>query len=352
MRNVTKKDEDILSSVISTFIKTGKPVGSKTLSEDLNKKVSSATIRNVMASLEQKGLLTHLHTSGGRVPTDQGIRYYIDYLLQLSELSEKEFTDIKSKYSENLYNVSDIFKKTSKMLSMLSNCAGLVVAPNMKEMFIKQMEFIQISSSQILAIFVGRDGIVENRIIKTEDDFTYSDLEKINNYCNRAFYGLTIRAAISKLNKEIKVVQREYDKLISSALMLSKELFSNLEKRDLFVEGGTTLMKHEFADFDNMAAIIETLEDKKRLIDLFNRIWKSESVNIFIGAESGYSDISKCSVVTSSYKKNGKMLGMLGVIGPMRMDYSKVIPIVDCTAKLVGEFLDGKGVCNDEKRTF
>ena len=343
MRNMDKRSEEVLSSLIASFIDTGRPVGSKTLAGDLQERFSSATIRNVMAGLEKGGFLTNKHTSSGRIPTDKGMRYFVDRLVKIEPLSDKKVSNIKEKYRDSSYSYSNIFKMTSEILSGLSNYAGLVVAPNMSEITIKHMEFISLSHDKILGIFVGRDGSVENRIIKTDEVVKHSDLEKINNYCNRAFYGLTLSEARGKIIKDMREAQQEYDRLINRALTLSQNMLSDIEKSELFVDGGSQLLSNsDFSDLDKATSILDVFEEKKRLVDFFNRTIEGERINIFIGSESGYEAISDCSVVAMPYKKDNKVLGTLGIIGPTRMNYSKVIPIVDCTAKLVGDFLGGE----------
>lgn len=340
MRNLGKRDEEVLSSLVAAFIDTGRPVGSASVAKDLGERFSSATIRNVMAELEGCGLLKHLHTSGGRVPTGSGLRYYVDKLLRVPPVTEKEMRNIEEDYKNASYSLSGIFQKTSRLLSRLSNYAGLVVAPEIDDMVIKHMEFIFLSKNRMLGIFVGCDGLVENRIIKVGGEYNHSELEKINNYCNRAFYGLTLSAAREKVAKDINLVKEEYDRLICRALLLSQMMFFDMEKVRLFVEGGTQLLhNHDFGDSGKAASLVDALEEKKGLINLLNVALESERVNIFIGSESDYSAISGCSVVARSYKKDGNILGTLGVIGPVRMNYAKVVPIVDCTARLIGEFL-------------
>lgn len=345
MRTVSKRAEEILSSLISEFVDSGRPVGSRTLAKRLGSRLSPATIRNVMADLERSGLLAHKHTSSGRVPTDNGVRYFVDKLLEVSSLSDDEILSIKSKYDSSQYSVSDILHSTSGILSELSNYTGLVVAPKMDGVYVKHMEFIPLSNKRILGIFVGRNGLVENRIIKVDRNYNYSELEKINNYCNRAFYGLALTDARDKISKEFETVKEEYDELVSGALLLSQKMFVDLEKTDLFVDGGSQLMNIlEFDDLNKAASLMDLLEEKRRLIDLLNGALESESVNIFIGLESGYGAMVNCSVVSAPYKKDGRVLGTLGIIGPTRMNYAKVIPIVDCTAKLVSDVLNGEDI--------
>lgn len=343
MRNIDERSEEILSSLISAFTNSGRAVGSATIARYLGNRFSSATIRNIMKDLEDVGLLMHRHTSGGRIPTDRGIRYYVDRLLKIEPLSEEKAAGIRLRYSDTSYNISNVFKKTSNILSTLSSYAGLVVAPHMNDIVIKQMEFISLSKGRLLGVFVGRDGQVENRIIRVSDKFTYSDLEKINNYCNRAFYGLTLSEAKEKVARELYIAKMEYDEMISRALLLSQNMLTDMERTELFVEGSSQLLSvPEFFNADKAGAIMDVLEEKRRLIDLLKSAVDSDSVNVFIGAESGYEAMTDCSVVAASYGKDGKVLGTMGVIGPMHMDYSKIIPIVNCTAKLIGNFLEGE----------
>lgn len=340
MADIDKRSEEILSSLIATFSSTFTPVGSSTLARYLGNHYSSATIRNIMNDLEGAGLLTHRHTSGGRIPTEKGIRYYVDKLLKVEQMADDRVEEIRSRYNAEMSSVTSVFKRTSALLSGLSSYAGLVVAPMMKDIVIKQMEFISISKGRVLGIFVGRDGLVENRIIKFEESLTHADIEKINNYCNRTFYGLTLSDAKDKLARELHVAKQEYDKMISRALILSQGLLTDMEKAELFVEGGSQLLSvPEFFDSGKASTLINALDEKRRLIDLLNNALESDTINVFIGSESGYDAVADCSLVSASYGKDGKVLGTLGVIGPKRMDYSKVIPIVDCTARLLSDFL-------------
>lgn len=343
MRDLDQRSEEILRSLILEFIASGRAVGSATVAKRIAKSLSPATVRIVMGELERMGFLLHKHTSGGRIPTDMGFRYYVDKLLNIKPLSEDEIEEIRSRYNEPSYSVSSILKKTSKILSKLSRFAGLVVTPSVDDIVIKQIEFVSISRNRLLGIFVGVDGLVENRIVNIEGALTHSDLEKINNYCNRAFYGLTLAGAISKVEREILAAREEYDGLIAKALQLSQMMFVGLEKIDLVVDGGSQLLSApDFGDSEKAASIIDLLEEKSRLIEILNKAAQSDSVNIFIGVESGFDAVTGCSLVTRSYTKGGRVLGTLGIIGPTRMDYSKVIPIVDCTAKLVSNFLSGE----------
>ena len=343
MKNMDKRSEAVLSELIGSFIATGQAIGSSTIAEKMSNTISSATIRKVMADLENAGFLTHRHTSAGRIPTEKGIRYYVDQLVEVNDISEESLISIKRGYKNISYSVTDVCKETSRILSRLSHYAGLVVAPKLNEIIIKYVEFIPLSDKRVLGIFVGRDGVVENRIIKVEKRYTYSELEKVNNYCNRAFYGLTINEVKTKVAMEIEQANREYKDFLSSALLLSQKMFFDIEDSNIFIDGSSHMVSAP--DFDHegkLSVIMEMLEEKKRLADFLDNIDSGNNVQIFIGSESGLSQMSDCSLIAASYKRCGKMLGTLGVIGPTRMNYSKVIPIVDCTARLIGDILNGE----------
>ena len=267
MRTVDTRGEEILSSLIAEFIQSGRAVGSATLAKRLGNRFSPALIRTVMSDLEKVGLLTHRHTSAGRLPTDEGMRYYVDQLLRVDQFSDEQIGEIKSRYRNTSYNVSGILKRTSEILSRVSNYAGLVVTPMMGEIVVRHMEFIPLSKSKVLGIFVGQDGVVENRMIRLGRDFNHAELEKINNYCNRAFYGLTLSEAALKVETEIEEAQKNLDDLIHHALRLSEKLFLDMQSADLFVDGGSHLLQmSDFSDLDRSNTLMDVLEEKKQLI--------------------------------------------------------------------------------------
>lgn len=348
-----ERDHEILKILISDYIATALPVGSKTISKKHQGRYSAATIRNVMSDLEEIGLVRQPHTSAGRVPTAKGVRYYIDSILKCRELSPEEKSEVCKRYADAAdLSVDEIIGRTSNVLSAISRYVGLVSTSNMDQVVFKQMQFLPLSSRRLLAIFVSQEGFVENKIIEIEEEYTYPDLEKINNYCNSAFLGLTIEDARGKIIRELERMEKDYDRILSRALIFSKEVFESVAGGDVVFDGESHLVgEPEFLSADKLKNLLFMLEEKKQLLRILDKCREADKVNIFIGAEASCGDaagenlsISKTmesvSVVTAPFKKGGHVLGTLGVIGPIRMDYSRVVPVVDFTAKLLEDILN------------
>lgn len=351
IESLSDRDREVLDILISDYIATATPVGSKTISLKHRGRYSSATIRGILADLEAKGLLSKPHTSAGRVPTAKGVRYYVDSILKCRELSREEQEEICNRYrcSADL-GVEEIINRTTKVLSAISHYVGLVGTSHMDQILFKQMQFVSLSRSRLLGIFVSQEGIVQNKIIDVEEDYSYIDLEKINNYCNSAFLGLTLEDARSKVERELEFIEKDYDRLLSKALMFSKEVFDTVINDDLVFDGESHLIDQpEFADSDKLKELLDMLEEKKQLLHILDKCKQGGGIRIFIGAEARRFELQSdsanramgaVSMVTAPFKKDGRILGTLGVIGPMRMQYSKVVPVVDFTAKLIEDLLN------------
>lgn len=340
-----ERDREILKILISDYIATALPVGSKTISKKHQGRYSAATIRNVMADLEEMGLLEQPHTSAGRIPTARGVRYYIDSILKCRELSPEEKGEVCKRYADAAdLSVDEIIGRTSKVLSAISRYVGLVSTSNMDQVVFKQIQFLPLSSRRLLAIFVSQEGFVENKIIEIDEEYTYPDLEKINNYCNGAFLGLTLEDARIKIMREMERMEKDYDRLLSRALIFSREVFAAVAGGNIVFDGESHLVgEPEFLDAEKLKNLLLMLEEKKQLLCILDRCKEADKVNIFIGAETD-GEVSKTmesvSVITAPFKKGGHVLGTLGVIGPIRMDYSRVVPVVDFTAKLLEDILN------------
>lgn len=340
MNGLTPRDVDILSLLISEYVTTATPVGSRTIAKSGNLGLSSATIRNVLAKLEDLGLLTHPHTSAGRIPTSTGLRFYVNSIINKRDLTEEEQNAIERQFGNKPSSIEDVLRRTGKILSLVSNYTGLVVMPRPDEITFKQMEFIPLSPGKVLGIFVSREGFVHNRVIDVGGDYSYPDLEKISNYCNKAYYGCSLEEAILKAANEFEEERTKYDRMISQALLWSKELLNDASQNELLVQGESKFIGiPEFNDTEKLKQVMEALEEKKGILTLLNRVMNSDEICVFIGSEAGVEAVIDCSIVTTPYKKGGKIVGTLGVIGPTRMDYSRVIPTVDFTARLVSDIL-------------
>ena len=228
------------------------------------------------------------------------------------------------------------------MLATVSHYAGLVVTPSAERVIFKQIQFVPLSSNRILGIFVSRDGMVQNRLLEVNENLSYADLERISNYCNSAFMGLTLDDALDKVGRELEAEYVEYDRLVKKAMIFSKEVLDHVPKADLVVDGQFQLLDlPEFSESIEFRKVVKELEEKKKILHILERCQDGEGVKIFIGMNSGDRvELDSISLVGAPYKKDGKIVGTLGVIGPMRMDYSRVVPIVDFTAKVLGDVLE------------
>lgn len=310
---------EILGQVVTDYIGTATAVGSKQISNEISQRLSPATIRNVLKDLEEMGYLKQPHTSAGRVPTEKGLRFYVDTFVERNPLSENEQQEIQQQYALPEKDIRSLMQKTSRVLATLSQCVSLVLTPKLERTVFKHIEFLPLSQGRLLGIFVSQTGNVENRIIEINEELNYRELEKINNYCNASFIGLTLEEAKEKLVKELTNAHLEYDRLLSKALSLSHDFLNTLPPSELVTEG--------------------IINEKEQLLKIMDSCLASPGIRIFIGAESQCSATKDLSLITATYAQGEKLLGTLGVIGPTHMNYSKMISIVDFTAKMVSNLL-------------
>jgi len=339
-QELTERSRHILEAIIDDYIESGEPVGSRAVVRRHNLALSPATIRNVMADLEDLGFLASPHTSAGRIPTEKGYRYYVDCLLQVRDLTrqEKRRIDSQCQFGGDL---DQMLQETGKALSTLSNYAGIVMAPRFTSTVFKQIEFVRLSSGRILVVFVSQSGLVQNKLIEADPSLTQRDLEQISNYLNQTLSGLSISDVRSRITHEMQQEKALYDQLIRRAYELSGAALQGEVEGKVFIEGASSFLDQpEFADLDQMKRLLRAFEQKNTLIELLDRSQQASGVQIFIGSESNLSQIEGCSLVTASYRNVHGTIGTLGVIGPSRMPYSKVIPIVDYTARMISRLLE------------
>lgn len=336
---LSQRSRQILEAIVEDYIATAEPVGSSAVAKRHALSLSSATVRNVMASLEELGLLTSPHTSAGRVPTEKGFRFYVDSLVSLRPISQQEKKEILRRYRESGNNLTDLLRETSRTLSSLSNYTGLVVAPRFTSSLFRHMEFVKLGSHKVLAILVSCNGAVQNRIIETEQEFSNDDLVRMANYLNSILEGLTIDQVRQKILSEMQSEKSRYDQLMGKALNLSQQALPDAGQ-DVFIAGQSRIFDQpEFSDLGRMREIFEAFEEKGRLVELLGRCMQADGVQIFIGAETPLKEMAGMSLITSTYLTGNDTIGLLGVVGPTRMGYSSVIPIVDYTARLVSRLL-------------
>lgn len=340
---ISTRNKQILTSLINEYILTAEPVGSRSLAKKYNINLSSATIRNVMSDLEDMGLLHQPHTSAGRIPTERAMRFYVDSILKVKRLSAPEKNRIRKKYQFSELEASDIIKQTSEVLSVLSHHMSVVSAPKIIGTILKHIEFIKISKNRILVIFVSQSGFVQNRIIEDQDDIPQDELDKHNNYLNETLVGISLEEVSAKIEDEIKKEKIMYDQLLSKALELSKKALGKEFKPELYIEGQVNLLEcPEFSEVEKMKTLLHALEEKNLLVNLLTKARDAEGVQIFIGSEAQLPDMQTLSIITSPYRYGKNVVGALGIIGPTRMNYLKLIPIVEYSAQLVTEFLNVK----------
>lgn len=339
--DLNERGRAILEAIVDDYIASGEPVGSRAVTKRHNLNISPATVRNVMADLEDMGFLISPHTSAGRVPTDKGYRYYVDSLLQIRDLSDLEKQTIESHYQGKKGTVETLLQETGKALSSLSNYAGLVMVPRFTSTVFRHIEFVRLSNGKALVVFVSQTGLVQNKLIDLDEDLQQRDLEQMTNYLNQTLSGMTIQEVREKIAAEMKQEKALYDKLMKKALELSGQALAEDIEGQLFIEGTSSFLElPDFAEVGKMKRLFQAFEQKNRLIELLDKSQQVGGVQIFIGSANRYNQIEGCSLITSSYQNVHGTIGTLGVIGPNRMSYSKVIPIVDYTAKLVSRLLE------------
>jgi heat-inducible transcriptional repressor len=336
-----ERSRKVLEAIILEYIKGGAPVGSRAIAKRYGLDVSPATVRNVMADLEELGLLDQPHTSAGRIPTELGLRVYIDSILKIQQLSLRDRQRIRRSYKGGVSPVERLLKETSKVLSSFSKQAGVVLRPRLSQTVFRRIEFVRLRASMVMTILVSQAGLVHNTVFEIDEDISQEELDKYSRYLNDMLRDLTLDQVKTRLLEEMKNEKVLFDRLLSKALELSKKaLQENIEGSELYIGGRTNLLDNpEFADVERMRHIFEAFEEKSKIIDLLDKSMSSGEVNIFIGSESELLDMENVSFVTSPYTSGGEILGTLGVIGPTRMDYSRIIPLVDYTAKLLSEML-------------
>ena len=339
--SLSERMRRILEVIIEDYILTAEPVGSRTISKKSDLNLSPATIRNIMSDLEELGLLSQPYTSAGRMPTERGLRFYVDSIINVHELSDQEQQEIRSKYLSHLIEGPDLFREMSRILSLSSHYLGIVWTPRMSSVVLRHIEFVKSRRHLVLAILVSTTGLVHNRIVEVEEDFSQSELNHLSDYLNSFLAGLTLYQVREKLLEQMRVAKNAYDRLLEQAVKLGEKAFSYLDDTDVFIEGKTNILNEpEFSNVSRMTDLFRTFEEKATMVKLLDKFLDPKGVQIAIGSESQVQEMETCSVVTSTYSCSGEVLGVLGVIGPRRMNYSRVIPLVGYTAKLLTEILE------------
>jgi heat-inducible transcriptional repressor len=349
------RGQAILSAVIKEHLKTGEPVGSRTLSDRFAHAAgwSSATIRNVMGELEEAGLVEQPHTSAGRIPTDKGYRFYVDHMLGETRLSKTDMAAINSflgvaASGETSVTPDRLMEKTSHLLSALSENVGIVVSPSLADNVLQHIEFMHLADNRILVVLVSAPNIVHHKIIRIEDDLSQAELERTARYLNTEFGGkslVAIRAEILELMREEKAL---YDKLLMNAILLCDRSLEGEEATtgEIYVDGASNILtKPDFTDAERMRELFRTFEEKSRLIKILNECVTRDQpfagdVQVVIGREHIAPSMQACTLITAPYRIGlGEATGALGVVGPMRIEYERMVAVVNYVARLIERML-------------
>jgi heat-inducible transcriptional repressor len=335
----------LFKALVEHFIQDGQPVGSRTLARDTGLDLSPATIRNVMADLEDMGLLESPHTSAGRVPTVKGYRLFVDTLLRVDRPDEAEIRRIARELGQ-ADSVQALMERTSSLISEITRLVGIVMLPRAPQQSWRQIEFISMTDNRVLVILVINEREVQNRIIRTARKYSQSELRQAANFLNSTYAGRDLQSVRSDLLRDLRSMKEHVNEMMQSAIEMAQTVFecgSAEAGGDFVVSGQTNLMEiADLCDLDKLRRLFESFNRKRDILHLLEQSINASGVQIFIGEESGYEVLENCSVVTSPYESEGEILGVLGVIGPTRMNYERVIPIVDVTAKMLGSALNSR----------
>jgi len=347
---LNERSREVFRLIVDAYVETGEPVGSRAIARRLGAKLSPATVRNVMADLEDSGLLFAPHTSAGRLPTDAGLRLFVDGLLEIGNLSAEERESIKGQCAGSSNSLDGLLEEATAALSGLTGCASLVLAPK-TESPLKHIEFVNLSPGRSLVVLVTESGIVENRIIQTPEHLPPSSLVKASNFLSAKLVGRTIPEAYDEIMTELDQARIEIDALTSrvveSGLAVwsgdaNTEAASAAQSGSLIVRGQAHLLEDvsAMADLERIRALFSALETKEEILKLLSLADTAEGVQIFIGADNALFSLAGVSMVCDSFKTtNEQIVGAIGVVGPTRMNYARIIPMVDYTAKLIGQLM-------------
>jgi len=339
------RQAEVLKSVIREHILTGEPIGSKRVARGTRLDLSAASIRHVMAELEERGLLAQPHTSAGRVPTDQAYRLYVDQMIRKPRVGTSQAQEIDRALTRSRGEVADLLGEASRQLSYFSNQVGLVLAPDLERIIVEHLEFVRLDRHRVVAILVGRSGVVHNRILRVAEPLDQADFDRIGRYLSAEFGGQTLTEMRDRLSQRVRQDRATYDRLMVQSLQLAQQALDAGEPEGtIFVEGASNLLDTpEFADVDEARALLKTLEQKKTLIELLSRLLDRRGVQVVIGRENPTTDLSRCSLVTSAYGSGDRVMGTVGIVGPTRMEYDRAIALVEYLAQLLSRLLAAEG---------
>lgn len=347
LATLNERSREIFRQIVESYLATGEPVGSRNLSRILPITLSPASVRNVMSDLEQLGLIFAPHTSAGRLPTELGLRFFVDALMQVGDLNEQDRRSIEAQVAGagTGKSVESVLAEASQMLSGLTRSAGVVLTAK-NNVRLKHIEFVRLEPERALVVLVAEDGQVENRVLNVPAGLPTSSLVEAGNFLNARLRGKTLADLHDEIEKSVVEGQAELDQLTQKVIATGLASWSggNGEDRQLIVRGHANLLEdlHALEDLERVRSLFDALETKRGVIDLLGRAEKADGVRIFIGSENKLFSLSGSSTIVAPYHDSqGRIVGVLGVIGPTRLNYARVIPMVDYTARVVSRLLSG-----------
>lgn len=345
---LSDRAQQLLKLLVENYIRDGQPVGSRALARDTGVKLSPATIRNVMSDLDALGFVTSPHTSAGRIPTDKGYRFFVDTLLKYEPLEEARVVEIQRGMSQHSDDPKALVAAASKTLSMLTQLAGVVTVPRPNHAALSHIEFVPLSDNRVLAILIVNEREVQNRILQLDRVYSSEELRRASNYLNQSFAGKELSSVRDHLLTQLKETHETLNQAMLDAVRLAQQAMSATPveppRREYVMAGETNLMGFaELSNVEKLRRLFDAFTQQRDLLHLLDQSLRADGVQIFIGQESGYTILDDCSIVTAPYTIDREVVGVLGVIGPTRMAYERIIPIVDITAKLLGSALNSRG---------
>jgi heat-inducible transcriptional repressor len=322
---------EVLREIVMQHVATGEAISSRSLAKCGRFQLSPASLRNVMADLEDLGYLQQPHTSAGRVPTDRGYRFFIEHLMKSRALTQRERESIDDQVG-HVSEIDEVLQLTSRLLSTLSDQVGVVFMPTLLQFTIRSMDFVSVAEAKIMCVIVGTNGVVVNKVVETGQPFTRDELEKISRYITTEFFGLTLDAIRRRLIRMTEEERSLNDEMLQKTISLGIEAVNDMTpvEHDLYVEGATSILtKPEFADTFALRKTFLALHEKEKLIDLLESCLSEDGLQILIGSETDFTQMHNFSIVARRYGSHASPLGMVGILGPMRMEYARMAPLVD-----------------------
>ena len=336
-----RRQHALLLAAVHEFIVSAEPVGSSQLASRHSLGVRAAMVRNLMAELEEGGFLLQPHTSAGRIPTDKAFRYFVDHLSPHPPIPFGDRAQIELHYSAPPGDLNAIIKDTSRLLALMTGQAALAMAPRLESVIVERVQFVRLREREVLAIFVAAAGGVRNRLVQCEQDYSQAELDRMARYLNESMSGRTLEQARAWIEDRLREDRANYDRFMRAALMLGEAVARRREPAEIYVEGSSNAIDQpEFANPGRMRELLRALEDKTALLDLLERSLEQSGLMVSIGSENFDARLSGFSVVAASYASGSLPLGSLAVVGPVRMDYERVIPLVSYTAQALSRVLD------------